>query len=75
MRTIDEIRSFAVRCFSDARGSHDWDHTQRVFNLCMHIGRAEGVDLRVLEIASYLHDVGRSRKRGRKWPVSCWQRT
>jgi uncharacterized protein len=58
--TIDEIRSFAIRCFSNARGSHDWDHTQRVFNLCMHIGRAEGVDLHVLEIASYLHDVGRS---------------
>ena len=60
MLTIDEIRAFAVRCFSNARGSHDWDHTQRVFNLCMHIGRVEGADLQVLEIAAYLHDVGRS---------------
>ena len=60
MLTIDEIRDFAVRCFSNARGSHDWDHTERVFNLCMHIGRVEGADLRVLEIAAYLHDVGRT---------------
>ena len=58
--TIDDIRVFAVRCFSNARGSHDWDHTQRVYNLCMHIGRVEGADLKALEIAAYLHDVGRS---------------
>jgi len=60
MRTVDEIRSFAVNCFSNARGSHDWDHTRRVYNLCMHIGEAEEADFAVLEIAAYLHDVGRS---------------
>jgi uncharacterized protein len=60
MRTVEDIRGFAVTCFSKARGSHDWDHTQRVYNLCMHIGRVEGADLEALEIAAYLHDVGRS---------------
>jgi uncharacterized protein len=60
MRTVEEIKDFAVRCFSNARGSHDWDHTQRVHNLCMHIGQVEGADLEVLEIAAYLHDIGRS---------------
>lgn len=58
--TIEEIKAFAVKCFSGARGSHDLDHTQRVYNLCLHIGRVEGADLKVLEIAAYLHDVGRS---------------
>lgn len=58
--TIDDIKAFAMNCFSSARGSHDWDHTQRVYNLCMHIGKAEGADLEVLEMAAYLHDVGRS---------------
>ena len=57
---IQEIKTFALSYFSDARGSHDWDHTQRVVNLCMHIGQAEGANLEVLEIAAYLHDVGRS---------------
>jgi uncharacterized protein len=60
--TIDDIKAFAMSCFSNARGSHDWDHTRRVYNLCMHIGRAEGADLEVLEIAAYLHDVGRSQE-------------
>ena len=56
---MQEIKAFAISYFSDARGSHDWDHTQRVVNLCMHIGQAEGANLEVLEIAAYLHDVGR----------------
>ncbi len=54
-----DVRALAEKTLSDARGSHDWDHTQRVYNLCMHIGQVEGADLTVLEIAAYLHDVGR----------------
>ena len=60
MPTIEDIKVFAIRSFSNARGSHDWDHTQRVYNLCMHIGQVEGADLEALEIAAYLHDVGRT---------------
>ncbi|MBW1744545.1 MAG: HD domain-containing protein [Deltaproteobacteria bacterium] len=60
MPTLEDIRDFSVECFADACGSHDWDHTRRVYNLCVHIGEAEGADLEVLEIAAYLHDVGRS---------------
>jgi uncharacterized protein len=60
MSTIEQIKAFAMNSFSHARGSHDWEHSQRVYNLCMHIGRVERADLEVLEIAAYLHDVGRS---------------
>jgi len=56
---IQEIRIFAKRSLSQAPSSHDWDHTLRVFTLCMHIGPMEGADPFVLQIASYLHDVGR----------------
>lgn len=56
---LDDIKAFAKRHLTDARGSHAWDHTLRVYNLCMHIGRVEGADLEVLEIAAYLHDVAR----------------
>jgi len=45
--------------FDDARPTHDWDHVERVHNLCMHIGRIEGADLEVLSCAAYLHDIGR----------------
>lgn len=57
--TIQQVKAFAKKCFSNANGSHDWDHSQRVSSLCMHIGRAEGANLEVLKIAAYLHDVGR----------------
>ena len=58
--TIDDIKSFAEKCFSNSRGSHDWEHSLRVYSLCMHIGQVEGADMDVLKIAAYLHDVGRS---------------
>jgi uncharacterized protein len=57
--TIDYIKETAMSYFSDAPRSHDWDHTVRVFNLCMHIGTVEGADMQVLRVAAYLHDIGR----------------
>jgi len=57
--TIGDIKAFAMKCFSHTRGSHDWEHTQRVYELCMHIGEVEKADKEVLTVAAYLHDVGR----------------
>lgn len=45
--------------FAAAKGSHDWEHTLRVFRLCQRIGHAEKVDMDVLLIAACLHDIGR----------------
>jgi uncharacterized protein len=59
MQTIKDIEAFSRLSFSNTCGSHDWNHTQRVHHLCMHIGRKEGADMDVLAIAAYLHDVGR----------------
>jgi len=58
-RVIEEVRQFAQHSLAETPSSHDWDHTLRVFTLCMHIGPMEGADPFVLQIASYLHDVGR----------------
>jgi uncharacterized protein len=57
--TLEDIIEYAKKCFATARGSHDWDHTERVYRLCMHIGQIEGADVEVLAVAAYLHDVGR----------------
>jgi len=57
--TIKDIKTFAIQCFSNGSSSHAWEHTQRVRNLCMHIGRVEGADTEILEIAALLHDIGR----------------
>ncbi|MCW8799483.1 MAG: HD domain-containing protein [Desulfobacter sp.] len=56
---LPHIREQARIHFSQARGSHDWDHTLRVHRLCRCIGIAEGADLLVTEAAAYLHDIGR----------------
>jgi HD superfamily phosphodiesterase len=58
--TLEDIMGYAKECFAAARNSHGWDHTERVYRLCMHIGQVEGADLEVLAVAAYLHDVGRS---------------
>lgn len=56
---IGEIKAFVEKCLANATGSHDWQHTERVRELCMHIGKVEGANMEVLEIAAYLHDIGR----------------
>ncbi|MGZ4887126.1 MAG: HD domain-containing protein [Candidatus Aminicenantales bacterium] len=53
------IRKQARVFFREARGSHDWDHTERVYRLCERIGRKERADLGILRLAAVLHDIGR----------------
>jgi len=57
--TVDAVRARAEQYLSNGRGSHDWEHTLRVCQLCDRIGRVEGVDMTVLMSAAYLHDIGR----------------
>jgi uncharacterized protein len=57
---IKAIKGFAGSHFSNAKYSHDWEHTERVYRLCMHIGEIEGADLEALAIAAFLHDIGRT---------------
>jgi uncharacterized protein len=59
-QALDQVKAFAQRCFDKASGSHDWDHTLRVFRLCEMIGPAENADMNVLRAAAYLHDIGRA---------------
>lgn len=56
---IQEIASAANSYFDDARGSHGWDHVERVVRLCERIGPLEGCDMTVLRLAALLHDIGR----------------
>jgi uncharacterized protein len=57
---VASVRAEARRLLEASRGSHDWDHTERVYSLCLRIGRKEGADLGVLKLAALLHDVGRN---------------
>ena len=59
-QALAQVKAFAQRCFDKASGSHDWEHTLRVFRLCEMMGPAENADMDVLRIAAYLHDIGRA---------------
>ena len=56
---VSQVRDEAQALQQEARGSHGWDHTERVLALSLHIGKAEGADLDVLTLAALLHDIGR----------------
>ena len=61
---VETVREKAQGFFHGARGSHDWEHTQRVASLCRRIGPVEGADMTVLLIAALLHDLGRAEQDG-----------
>ena len=60
MDSFSQIQKEARKYFSTAKGSHDWEHTERVFNLCLRIGAKENADLEILKYAAVLHDIGRA---------------
>jgi uncharacterized protein len=57
--TIAKIKEEAQEFFVGASGCHDWTHVERVRALALHIGKKEQADLFVLELAAFLHDIGR----------------
>lgn len=48
--------------FTRAKGSHRWDHTERVCKMAQHIASIESADQEIVTIAAYLHDIGRTRE-------------
>ena len=57
VQAIEEFARNAIQV--GKRGAHSYEHTLRVRQLCMLIGRTEDADLEVLEAAALLHDIGR----------------
>ncbi len=66
MTLIDDIREEAKSYFLNAKGSHDWDHVERVYKLCLRIGKKENADLEVLKFAALLHDLARTEEQESK---------
>jgi len=58
-KLINQIKEEAKNIFSGAKSSHNWEHTERVYNLCIHLGKREEVDMEILQLAAILHDIGR----------------
>lgn len=57
---MEDLKREVQKRFKKSKGSHDWEHTERVFTLCKRIGKKEKADMTVLAIAAILHDIGRT---------------
>lgn len=55
---ILKIRRFAEKN-SEKDDIHGFAHVERVYNLCVQIGKKLGANLLILKISSLLHDIGR----------------
>ncbi len=55
MTIEEEVKEY----FKNSKPTHDFSHVQRVYTLCMKIGKKEKADLEVLKLAALLHDIGR----------------
>jgi uncharacterized protein len=59
MVSFEQVREEAKKFFLNAKGSHDWSHVERVYDMCIRIGVKENADLEILKFAAILHDIGR----------------
>jgi uncharacterized protein len=59
MKEISALMPEIKVLYETGRKSHDWDHIQRVYHLCMTLARGEKVNLLVLQLAALLHDAAR----------------
>ncbi|MFA7674310.1 MAG: HD domain-containing protein, partial [Clostridia bacterium] len=54
-----EITDTVRKIFENNKGSHDWDHTERVLNMALKIAVLENADIDVVRYAAVLHDICR----------------
>ena len=59
---VRAVRREARRLMAAGRGSHGFDHVERVLALALRLGAESGADERVLALAALLHDIGRARQ-------------
>lgn len=69
MELFETIKTEAKKYFIGADGCHDFEHTMRVYNLCMHIGKTEDADLEILSYAAILHDIARQEQDSSKGDI------
>jgi len=54
-----KIEKEAKKYLESSKNSHNFEHTRRVLNLCLKIGKKEDVNMKILVPAALLHDIGR----------------
>ncbi|MGD9276617.1 MAG: HD domain-containing protein [Candidatus Pacearchaeota archaeon] len=57
----EELRE-QIQDYFEKGGSHAFDHTQRVFNLALHLSKEKEIDLDILKASVLLHDIARKKQ-------------
>jgi uncharacterized protein len=60
---LDRLRQISRRYCGSEGGAHGPDHSERVYQMALRLGREMGADLDVLAAAALLHDIGRKQER------------
>lgn len=55
----EDIKEEAKKMLHGINSCHEWEHTERVYNLAVHIGKKEGADFETVALAALLHDIAR----------------
>ena len=58
MNWEEVVKDYIKKSLSGESG-HDFEHTIRVYNLCIKLAKLEGADIEVIKAASLLHDIAR----------------
>jgi len=61
-KILSEIKEF-TRLNSEDDDIHGYPHVLRVYNLCIKMGKKLNANLKILEIAALLHDIGRKKEK------------
>lgn len=54
------IKNRVKKIIEENQNSHNWEHTERVYNLALKIGRKEKANMEILKYAAILHDIARA---------------
>lgn len=55
---IERTAAHVQSAMSGEGSGHDWWHVYRVWQMALRLGRSEGADLYVVQLAALLHDLG-----------------
>lgn len=58
MDNFNEIKEKVKKILENSNSSHDWEHTERVYNLCLKLADKD-TDMEILKLAAVLHDIAR----------------
>jgi uncharacterized protein len=58
---FDDLKEKILHYFEET-GGHEFEHTERVYKLAIHIAQTEKADLDILRAAALLHDIARKKQ-------------